>query len=369
MNVEAYNVQFEKNNYHAPIADLERQEETLQARENEIKDNLLRYIGEYRLGVKFDEYFYHEETDVETGERYLTSKEPGPIRDIYRRAIADKEKKGLSVRREVAECLGFEKLEKELLSSPVGTMAIWISPPEDESGYSFTFIAQSEEKEGGKSIRMIPYRNELSIQEHNTYIERITGREVNFQKDTEFLSSPFIVSQTSQLWSSEDILKAIGEKEEFDNSWYEDFAKKSWPLIQGIFSLVRENASDEELVGARNALENFAIAYRLDKDISIIDIELPESIPFGYFVDQWGSTKPPIVMGSCGSTDSSEVNLNPTLPMEFQQSFGKKGADEDDYGKREFKCPSCKTKIKRAYNKLVKKCPNEKCEKPESVAC
>lgn len=369
MGAEAYTVGYDKVNYHAPIMG-ESPEQELLAREQEMTDNMVRYLGEYRLGVKFDEFFYQIGQDAETGEQFFTSKEPGPIRDIYRKSIKARNEQGLSVRREVAECLGFEKLEKDLLEAPIGTMAIWISPPgEREDGYgeySFTFLSQVVEVDRERSIRMVPYRNEKTQKEHNSDLSRITGEEVDFKQDVEFLSSPFIIQPSESIQSIDDMLVIIGEEEKFSAEWSEKFITEAWPLLQGYLYLVKTNASDEELIQAKHALENYAIAFKKD-EYRKFEVKLGASYETSvrWVIQEWGGAAPPEVRGSCGST--GEGQSTPSTLMEFQNTFGK--GDEDDLGGREFNCPSCDTKIRRPYNQKVKKCPNVACKDPESVGC
>lgn len=365
MAVEAYNVSYDKINYHAKVGD-NQGIEVFSAREQEITDNLVRYLGEYRLGVKFDEYYYRTETDEQTGEKYFVSYERGPIRDVYRKAIFAREAEGLSSRREVAECLGFEKLEKSLIDAPTGTMALWVSPPgkneDGYGGYSFTFLSQVVEEEGEKRVRMIPYRNEKSIEEHNSYLSKLTGEKVELTNDSQFLSTPFVISAHRTLQTPEDILQVIGENEKFDAEWSEKLIKKAWPLLQGYLYLVKNNASDEALIKARNALENFAIAFKkgVDTDFNIpMDASFETSVSWA--IDAWGAITPPVVRGSCGVAGENEKIIT---PMEFQSTYGT--LIKDKYGERTFECPACKKENIRPFNTLLSRCQHCKSTK---VAC
>lgn len=367
MSAEAYSVAFEKANYHAPTPEAFDKEVVRDLRESAIRDNLLSYAGEYRLGVKFDEYYYREEEDPQTGERYLASNGPGPVREIYRKAIKNREEQGFSVRREVAECLGFETLERQLLDSPDGTMAVWTSPPGDledgYGGYSFTFIGQKE----GQRIRMIPYRNINTLKEHSQQISEVTGLDVNFKSDVEALSSPFIINPREGLEQPEDILKLMGENEAFDVTWKRELEEKAQPFIDAFLYFVKTNASDEELIKVRNAFENFAIAFRENREIEHIEMEEEREFrmgPLGFVqtqIDKWGY-EPPIVRGSCGPT--IEQKSSSSTPMEFQESFGIIGKDK--YGERAFNCPACNKENVRPYNKLIPKCQHCGSDK---VAC
>src|SRR3990167_628137 len=196
MRTEAYTVGFDTKNYHAAIPEGYSEDEILQRREGNIRDNVIRYLGEYRLGVKYDEFYYNLEQDAENG-FFLSSPhaDPGPILNIYRKAIDYRKAIGLSVKREVAECLGFQKLQDGLTNASVGTMALWVSPPgPKEDGYgthSFTFIVQVvEDPENGKSLRIIPYRNELNIEEHKEYLKYFDQDAQFYNTDTDFLANP-----------------------------------------------------------------------------------------------------------------------------------------------------------------------------------
>lgn len=370
---EAYSVGFEKANFHAPIRSNFNGEQVLKAREAEIADNLISYVGEYRMGVKFDEFFYSVDKDTQTGQRFLTSKDSLPIRDVYRKAIYEREKNGLSVRREVAECLGFEKLEQELLQSREGTMAVWVSPPgEKKDGYgdySFTFIGQVVADENGKRVRMIPYRNVNSISEHNRYLSELTGEDINFKEDTEFLRTPFIISQNTEFQSPEDILKKIGEKEKFDNSWRNNFMRDNGYLIHHFLYQVRNNYSDEDLSKTLNAIEFAASQYK-DKENTFLIDEGKEVfiVPSAQdYVAKWGTYELPKVKGSCGPNGEDLSNLS--TPMEFQNTFSNRTTDEEDeYGSLKFKCPekSCGKENVRPRGKLLQRCQHCRSTK---VAC
>lgn len=348
---EAYTVSFDKKNYHAPegVSPFE-----MQSREDLIADNLVRYVGEYRLGEKFDEYFYEVKTSPVTGESYFSYRNNEPIKNTYKKAIQEREKEGLNSSREKAEQKGFEDLEKALVNAPDGTMAVWVSPPGDKNDgygdYSFTFIAQVVDKTNGRRIRMIPYRNEFGISEHNSYLSRLTGEEINHEKDTDFLKNPQIV-KVNDLYSPEDVLEFIGEQEKFADSWRNEFYQKAMPIIRWYISLVKENASDGRLAEALHALENFAIAYRDNRDVMLSDKINSDNYDTYMgsaqgFVEAWGKNPPPLARGSCGVTGDK----TPT-PMEMQEEFGKK--------ERILccTCPFCKKEVEAKISKGRIECP------------
>lgn len=339
MRTEAYTVGYDRTNFQAPISEGCRRDEILKRREEEITNNILRYLGEYRLGVKFDEFFYGEGRDPFTNQSYLASSEPGPVRRKFRNAIQAREEKGLSVRREVAECLGFERLEQGLLGIPDNSLFIWVSPPgpaEDGYGlYSFTFVGQVIGDETSTTrVRVIPYRNILSKKEHRAYLSYFTKEAEQFVSDTDFLANPVIFPQAQNLRTPEDVLTFVGEYEEFNTEWFGKLAEKVGPLIQGYLTLVRRGASDEELCRALFAIENYTLAIRqslLVNEGPISRTELEETIP--YLFEKWGRFSPPPMAGSCGSTDS-------TL-MEYHNTFNNSANESWSYHKGN--CMICRT--------------------------
>lgn len=350
MRTEAYTVGFDTRNYRAPIPDNYSQDEILRRREGSISDNIIRYLGEYRLGVKYDEFYYSIKTN-DAGETYLESlhADPGPILNIYRKAIAYRQERGLSVNREVAECLGFQKLQDGLADASAGTMALWISPPgHKEDGYgthSFTFIAQVvEDPEDGKSLRIIPYRNELSIEEHKKYLKYFDQDAQVYNTDTDFLANPTIIGQSDTIQIPDDIVSFIGEAEKFNIEWRNKLIPLVMPLIGGFIQLVREKASGEDLLKARYAIENRVLE---EKDYILGEEETPklvfESDPQVIF-ERYGNITPPVALGSCGFSASGEGSSIFNINL------------EDKYGERTFSCPDCGMINLRPENELLSNC-------------
>src|SRR3989344_4510818 len=351
MRTEAYSVGFDTKNYHAPIPDNYSQDEIYRRRESNIGNSIIGYLGEYRLGVKYDEFHYDFEHDTENG-FFLSSPhaDPGPILNIYRKAITYREKRGLPIDREVAECLGFQKLQERLADAPVGTLALWVSPPGSKrDGYvehSFTFIAQVvEDSEEEKRLRIIPYRNELSIEEHKDYLKYFDEDAKNYNKDIDFLTNPVVIEQSESIQTPDDIVSFIGEAEKFNIEWRNKLTPLIKSLIGGFIQLVREKASDKDLLKARYAIENFVLEekdYILDRDRSsqLVFENQPREV-----FERYGNTTPPIVGGSCGASASRESSST------FNNVFLK-----DRYGEKTFECPECGKINIRPKDQLLSNC-------------
>lgn len=318
MENEAYKVGYDRKNYHAPIPKGEDKENVQKIRKDGIVDNMLRYLGEYRLGVKFDEIFYRQETDLVTGEIYLASGERCPIRNRFRKTIDMREKKGLSVEREVAECLGFEKLEKKLVNSSDNSLFIWVSPPgsrKDGYGdYSFTFIGQKlkDPKTEHETIRVIPYRNILSLSEHKAYLKKFDKEAEYFNSAIDFLSNPIIFSKTKDIETPEKILHIIGEHERVSTGWFVRLKKEVGSLIERYIDLVKVGVSDTELTKVKYAIENYTIniKHTLEGNFKNVNEGTVSIYDLDRTIGVWGRHEPPKVGGSCGTSSSSTLMEN-----------------------------------------------------------
>ncbi len=362
MRTEAYSVGFDLSNYNSPIPDNYSQDEIYRRREDNIGDNIIRYLGEYRLGVKYDEFYYNLEQDAENG-FFLSSShaDPGPILNIYRRAISYKKERGLSVDREVAECLGFQKLQQRLADSPEGTLILWVSPPGPKAdGYgdhSFTFIGQVEkDSDGEKRLRVIPYRNVLSLEDHKNYLKCFDEDAQHYTKDTDFLENPVVIRQSESIQTPDDIVSFIGETERFNIEWRNRLIPLVMPLIGGFIQLVREKASDEDLLKARYAIENFVLAKKdyllgINKNPQLVFENQPRVV-----FERYGNTAPPIVGGSCGASANGETSST------FNNTVLK-----DKYGPRTFECPNCGNTNLRPENELLSNC--EHCGSDKVSCC
>lgn len=307
MSAEAYTVSYDRTNYRAPIKNGLKKEEVLVRREETVRDNMLRYLGEYRIGVKFGEFFYRVETDPVTSEKYFASNEPGKISNVFRKAIAEREQLGLSVKREVAECLGFQKLEEKLLKTNEDMLFVWVSPPGSQKDgygrYSFTFVGQAitDIKTGERKIRVVPYRNIANFQEHQKNLSRFTNKADSFKKDTDFLSNPIVFSPTDKAETPEDVIILLGEEEGFNIDWQKQLEKRVGFLIDGYVDLVKKGAPDEELIKARHAIENYTIAIKDELFAEEPNKALGKK-DFHSVIDKFGKEAPPPIKGSCGPT-------------------------------------------------------------------
>jgi hypothetical protein len=361
IKTEVYVTRFDTNKLAEPIPVGYDRQEILEARKKDIVCNLLRYVAEFRLGVKFDEFFYREEEHALTGERYLAAHEPGPVINIFRRAITEREAMGLSTRREIAETEGFGKLQEGFLAYPTdaffpfseiedaGPLFIWISPPgtkeEGYGAYSFTFIGQllQDHQTKTRKVRVIPYRNIFSLAEHRICLDNFISNTSFYQTDTDFLKKPVLfLPKPGSLETPEDILRVIGEQEKINTSWLPRLAKLLDPFIQGYLSLLNSGASDDELRIARDGIENIVLAYK-EEILYGLQIDTIDKPLFTLTKDArdvlhiWGEKPPPPTTGGSCPPKEDVSNRGLATLMEYQSLLNGEG----------FPCPSCgKARIK-----------------------
>ena len=338
MGKEAFTVSYEKVNYHRPVeGDVAT---VLKAREQETRNNILRYLGEYRLAVKFDEFFYREGKNS-NGERFLAAGEEKPISQRFRNAISQKEKEGKGARREIAECLGFQKIEERFLRCE-DFMFLWISPPgrkEDGFGdYSFTFLGEVKDKR----IRIIPYRNKVSLEKHKEIAGLFSTDASHLKTDVDFLASPIFIQREEGLKTAEDILVKIGEKERIDLAWRQRLEARSGALVDEFVDAVRRNAPDSELERIKRAIENFTIESKHEINSGRF---ISGNLDVRKVVDSYGSYAPPPAGGSCGSSSSTLSEFHSSLNLE-----------NDKFGERTFKCEECGQINVRPKDQLLERC-------------
>lgn len=256
-----YNVAYDRAYYHAPINPDFDVAMVLKRREEQIRNNILYYLGEFHLGLSSGEFFYREERYSKTGQSHLAAYEPGPVRSQFKNGVWAKRAEGSIAQREVAEYMGFKRLEKELLASPDNTLFLWVSPAIAPHHHSITFAGQiipdGESRE--RKVRVIANRNMHSIGEHRAYMEKFTEQARHFVLDVDFLGHPTIFAPTEAIESPEDMLTVTGIAEKIDTSWKSRLTRVINPFLSGYLALIKSETSDEEL--RISNLQNVLLAF------------------------------------------------------------------------------------------------------------
>ena len=156
------------------------------ASEQQIKDDIVSYLGEYRFEVP--EFGYTmglregRLTDPNSGE-LMTSK--------AKKAIDTRRSEGLGTQREEAELEGLIVLEKRIKENPKGTI-VWFSPPgKEEDGYGpYGFSYRGEVKDNVVEMSAIRVENP-TIEDFNRASKALWGEE--YEKAEDFLRSPKVL--------------------------------------------------------------------------------------------------------------------------------------------------------------------------------
>lgn len=274
------------------------------ASEDQIKDDLVSYLGEYRF--KFSEF------DYKLG--FLNGKLVDPnshelMTAKANKAITTKINEGLNFSREKAELMGIFSLEDQLLKNPSGTV-VWFSPPglrEDGYGdYGFGYVG----KLNGSVLEMTAIRLEdPQINDFNKATNALWENEYKTAED--FLETPKVINiekekVTEYIYGNFEINKKNSKDKD------QKIVKQLMPAIIDCVSIIK-NGDSQSIHIAMHTLENLSIELN-----SKITTELPASIvylskqilpDFKIAMTMPEYIKSPTgVYGSCGLSGKKESN-------------------------------------------------------------
>lgn len=269
------------------------------AKRQQVRDDLVSYLGEYRFEIPQFNY----ELGVKEGK--LTDPETGDfMTDKARKAIKDRASDGLKTSREFAELKGLGVLESQL--SKKGTI-IWFSPQgakEDGYGdYGFAYVGNLEEDK----LKMTAIRLESpTLSDFNRATSSLFNKE--FETAEEFLSSPQIIDI-----DQEEVKQFIkGNFYIKDERWGRVFDKSMRSMrnvIDDCVDLIMYG-TEEQKHTALHVVENLSIELKAkyssqlkSENIDYIPLSLSSAMKTRRY-----TAPPPKVLGSCGATSQPESN-------------------------------------------------------------
>ncbi len=295
----------------------------------EIKDDVVSYLGEYRLG--FQRFDYKLVFDGNLCDPYRFEK----MRVKAQRAIEEREKINLPTHREESELLGIEVLEEDLKEAPDGATIVWASPPgpsrEGYGDYGFIYLGKlARLSRIFSEIHMTAVRVESpTLYQLNFLRNEITGVFGNKLTEDEFLSSPIVTTNLTKE-EAQDLVNDI-----FDPKFNEIKETLLWDCIRKAEPLIESYIKTKDK-GVFHALENFVIAVKAGKNMPAGDVsEIVRNFSF----------LPPLVNGSCGVSAQSN-RLFGSFPTDSSLSGNKK---------EWFVCPKCEY---RADGPVGNRCPS-----------
>lgn len=301
----------------------------------EVHEHIVSYLAEYRLRVQ--KYPY---------ELIFSSKpnEGFKIRDRFReeamsakanRSITDRNAKGKSIEREVAELAGIGNLDSQLATAQHNDTIFWFSPPgrkKDGYGdYEFLYAGQVD-KTNSEDARIymtaIRIENPL-IDQSNSALSALTNKYIKYTRAEDFLANPHVV-RGGNLENVDEILyrNFSFEVNEVDARINKRVIQDMTPMIDE-FIAGRKIGSTEDKKQAFHALENYALElkerYTREETSTKENIIYENQYPsYRYLVDilsEYGH-RPPIATGSCGSTYNDEASSSNIFASGYRDMVG-----------------------------------------------
>lgn len=301
-------------------------------------DDIASYLGEYRF--RLSKYSY--KLNFADGQLIDPNRRES-MDQMSQRAIDLKNSQGRSSVREQAEKIGFQELNRQLITAQTGDSILWMSPMGLESegygNYGFVFFGKVNGQGSEKEISMTAIRIEKpTIDQFNSANEALTGEKTTRQKAEDFLGSPKVLQNLSEQ-HLDSVLKKV-----FNFRPNEEIQKMFGKIMDRVSSMVSDLADllmnpwkeKAEKAKGLNALENYVLKLKDEYEI------LPwENIVFDRkqrindIVGDYGH-KPPVVAGSCGSTNNKDGFTTSNI-------FSKVSGLNDLLSEQEwFNCPKCK---------------------------
>jgi len=311
--------------------------------DQELKDDIISYLGEYRFQIpKFEyELIYSD----------------GMLRDSHRnesmeikaqRSVKERVMRGESTSREASEVIGLQFLDKQLESAQVGNSIVWASPPgakeEGYGDYGFFYVGRIKRSiENKKQIQMAAFRvEEPTMNSFEDSFKLLTDVGIEAKTPEDYLKFPVVIGRELP---EEYVVKTLSENFTFKNSARNveifDIAMANLnPMIDNLIVNWSE-FSVEEKKKMIHALENKSL--QIKKELEEGNITVYESNQdFKQFVNTYGY-EPPKVAGSCPIKSSGLNSLGSNSVSSFMESEG-------------FTCPNCGHKPKGPIGNQCPKC-------------
>lgn len=316
-----------------------------------IEDDLVSYLGEYRFQVSAYDYRMglqgNKLTDPNTGELMAQK---------AKKAIFQRQLKGLKSDREEAELTGLLRLEQKLLENPFGT-AVWLSPKgleeEGYGDYGFAYVGKRD-KDG---IALTAVRLNGSTLNQFNEVKRVLNIEGSeFKTAEDFLANPWVIKKPA------DNVKEIIKKQ-FDakDNGAGDKLERAKNIFAGHFKdfvEIVKHGSEEAIKKARNVIENLVIEFIRNGEENtrenIVFLSNFRAPVLGAAMEMKEYNKQPeVVMGSCGASGKTESSNLSFLKSSYTSTSS---LDSDEFGSLAFKCPVCGVVNVRPRGELLSAC-------------
>ena len=354
--------------------------------DKELYDEVVSYLGEYRLDAPKYQYELVYAPDV-------TGKEDYKVRDTYQgesmqakahRSVSEKYRRKEYAGREIAEEKGVLRLEEQLEQAKTGDTVLWFSPPgakEDGYGdYAFLYHGQVvKHLDGSALLAMSAIRiDKPTLAKGSEFFQTMTGQDQAQETPEDFIADPVVLPFTvPESLLDRSLAKHFGSKSsQEDQQVFEKVIAQMKPQIEEFVTKVKLS-SREDRIKYLYGLENYALKLKKEFTEERRVIFEPgkryagkDTVPsLAYLRDNYGK-EPPRVGGSCGSSGKSD-SLGSSAGLSFlsgatlsEAVFGNESKECGDCSStnadNHYHCPGCNKKYSdetsKSEEQRTKKC-------------
>lgn len=314
--------------------------------DRELRDDVISYLGEYRLQVQ--RYPYELTFSADDGVWNLRDSYRGePMKVKAIRTIERRRLFGEPTAREEAELTGIISLEDQLRFAQNGDTIIWASPPgpkeEGYGDYGFIYVGNVLSSGGDLHLSMNAIRiDKPTIPQFNQALTALTGISTDFDRTEDFLQTPRVVRDHSNPDLETVLTSCFSFQKNDTENVFEKVINKLKPMIGEFINLLkrspeRSRRTTEEKLRAFYALENYALELKRRYEqqprgnVSYFD---DRHIYQLYDIMRIHGHESPRVAGSCGSSSKTQSNgLFNRYEFLMKAIFGEGG--------EWFTCPVC----------------------------
>lgn len=335
---------------------------------NELRRDIISYLGEYRLQVqKYDYMMVFGRDKDKRGPITLRDRDRGEaMAHKTKRVIEERTRKGDPTHREEAEDRGIALLNDKLRYAQTGDTVVWASPPgpkdQGYGEYGFLYVGKVDKLNNGEArLAMSAIRIENpTIEQYNDALTALIGEDVINKKADQFLSSPTLIKKDLTEGKVAGVLQKhfaftadVKQKEKSDT-----IIAQMEPLIEEFLD-VMEVGNQKDKLKLFHTLENYALKLKeeSEKDEQVVYRnnqtlgDLSSSLSYA----------PPVAKGSCGSSGGSGSGGGMRSNSLTVGGGGGEGVmsglfGSDRYGSLAFNCPSCGKVNVRKTNEMLERC-------------
>lgn len=334
----------------------------------EMRRDIISYLGEYRLQVqKYDYQLIFGRDKDKRGPIELRDQDRGEAMSFKtKRVIEERTRKGEPVHREEAEDKAIALLNEQLRYAKTGDTLVWASPPgpkeQGYGNYGFIYAGKVTKQANGEAqLAMSAIRVENpTIEQYNKAFTALTGELIQNKVAEEFLASPKIVRKDMEEHEVNTVLQSsfAFQADQQEKQKFAAIIKQMEPLIDDFLDVMEHGSREQKLKGFYK-LENYAL--KLKKEFGKRETVVYRGVSRLDDLSDRYTKRPPAVPGSCGLTGGVGRSNGLISGGRFSGDMPRMGGSSKEW----FTCPKCDYK---ADGPIGNKCPGCGLTKEEYAA-